>query len=178
MARRPLGQQLRAQVLARDKYRCLMCGRGTEEVVLEVDHVVPVADGGTDELENLATLCRDCNRGKSAYRFSDYRNMNVVPTDLHGRFEFLHDPRQGDLERFHLHLYYKNGIHPGTSDAKFHHSWKISGTVYDTSSDKAALVQRHRVEEEAMFLVEIRRELIQEGKRFVANEEGICKVDG
>lgn len=178
MTRRPLSKQLRVQVLARDKYRCLMCGRRKDEVTLEVDHVIPVATGGTDELKNLATLCRDCNRGKSAYRFSDYRNMNVVPERLSQDFKFFHDQRPSDFERFHLYLYYKNGIHPGTTDAKFQHTWKISGTSYDSSSDQTALVKRRHEEEEAKFLGEIKRQLILEGKRLVINEEGICKVDG
>jgi hypothetical protein len=72
VARKPIGKQIRVQVLVRDKYRCKMCGRTKEEVPLEVDHIMPISDGGTDELSNLATLCRDCNRGKSAYHFNDY----------------------------------------------------------------------------------------------------------
>jgi 5-methylcytosine-specific restriction endonuclease McrA len=33
-------------------------------IELEVDHKVPVAQGGSDALDNLQTLCVDCNRGK------------------------------------------------------------------------------------------------------------------
>jgi len=49
-------------VFKRDRYRCCMCKRSGVE--LEVDHKVPVAQGGTDALDNLQTLCVDCNRGK------------------------------------------------------------------------------------------------------------------
>ncbi len=35
------------------------------EVVLEVDHIVPVAGGGSDDTINLVTACWECNRGKS-----------------------------------------------------------------------------------------------------------------
>ena len=34
------------------------------DLVLEVDHVVPRSEGGTDDESNLVTTCRDCNRGK------------------------------------------------------------------------------------------------------------------
>jgi 5-methylcytosine-specific restriction endonuclease McrA len=34
------------------------------EIVLEIDHRVPKAAGGTDDESNLVTSCRDCNRGK------------------------------------------------------------------------------------------------------------------
>jgi len=30
-----------------------------------MDHKVPVASGGATTLENLQTLCADCNRGKA-----------------------------------------------------------------------------------------------------------------
>lgn len=33
-------------------------------MILEVDHIKPIAEGGTDEFVNLVTSCRDCNRGK------------------------------------------------------------------------------------------------------------------
>ena len=99
MKRKPLGKQLRVQVLARDKYRCLMCGRSKDEVSLEVDHVNSVAEGGTDELSNLATLCHDCNSGKSAYRFTDYRTMNIAPPNLKAHFRFCPDDRLGDFKQ-------------------------------------------------------------------------------
>lgn len=35
-------------------------------MVLEVDHVHPVAEGGTNHIDNLLTACFDCNRGKGA----------------------------------------------------------------------------------------------------------------
>lgn len=56
----------RFEVFKRDGFTCQYCGRNTPDVVLEVDHVIPRAEGGGDELENLATACWDCNRGKGA----------------------------------------------------------------------------------------------------------------
>jgi hypothetical protein len=104
--------------------------------------------------------------------------MNIVPEKISQNFKFFHDQRPGDFEQFHLYLYYKNGIHTGTIDAQFQHTWKISGTLYDSSSDQTSLVKRRREEEEAKFLVEIKKQLILERKRLVINEEGICKGDG
>lgn len=54
-------------VLARDKWKCLSCGRSTQEhgVVLEVDHILPRSKGGSDDMSNLQTLCKKCNIGKS-----------------------------------------------------------------------------------------------------------------
>jgi hypothetical protein len=60
---------VRFQVLQASGFRCHYCGRGpnsTPPVELEVDHIVPVAAGGTNDRGNLQAACRDCNRGKSA----------------------------------------------------------------------------------------------------------------
>lgn len=64
--RRPLPPGLKFDIWRRDGFRCRYCGKTAleESVILEVDHVVPVAAGGTDEPANLVTACRDCNRGK------------------------------------------------------------------------------------------------------------------
>ena len=63
---RSLSARTRYEVLTRDGYRCTYCGAPAPEVRLHVDHIVPVAAGGTDELENLVTACADCNQGKGA----------------------------------------------------------------------------------------------------------------
>jgi len=63
--RKAISRRLRLLILERDGYRCCLCGRTAKETKLEVDHKVPVAKGGTDSLNNLWTLCTDCNRGKS-----------------------------------------------------------------------------------------------------------------
>lgn len=56
----------RFQVFKRDGYGCQMCHR--TDVPLEVDHIIPVCHGGSSELDNLQTLCSDCNRGKGGNR--------------------------------------------------------------------------------------------------------------
>lgn len=60
-----IGKKLRFTVFDRDRFTCRYCGRDSSEVKLEVDHVLAVANGGGDEIENLVTSCFDCNRGKS-----------------------------------------------------------------------------------------------------------------
>jgi 5-methylcytosine-specific restriction protein A len=53
---------IRTQVLARDRFTCQSCGARSE---LEVDHLVPVAKGGSWELDNLWTLCAPCHKSKT-----------------------------------------------------------------------------------------------------------------
>ena len=66
LTRSPLSVRTRFEVLKRDNFTCRYCGRPSgEDVTLEVDHIVPVCEGGTDDPLNLITACWDCNRGKA-----------------------------------------------------------------------------------------------------------------
>ena len=60
-----LSAGLRFLILKRDNYRCVLCGRGTEDgVKLEIDHIEPISNWGRTTESNLRTLCRPCNQGK------------------------------------------------------------------------------------------------------------------
>ena len=54
----------RFKILKRDNYTCQYCGRSAPKVTLEIDHQKPVSKGGTNDINNLVTSCRSCNRGK------------------------------------------------------------------------------------------------------------------
>jgi len=50
-------RRVRAQVLARDHHRCQFCG----QAAVEVDHIVRLADGGTDHPDGCRSLCASCH---------------------------------------------------------------------------------------------------------------------
>lgn len=63
----PIG--LRYQVLRRDRFRCVTCGRSPASdlhCVLHVDHTVPFSRDGKTTFENLRSLCAECNVGKGS----------------------------------------------------------------------------------------------------------------
>lgn len=62
----PVSKRLRYEVLKRDNHTCRYCGAAGDGVKLTIDHVTPVALGGSDSPSNLATACFDCNIGKSS----------------------------------------------------------------------------------------------------------------
>ncbi|MBE6487028.1 MAG: hypothetical protein E7Z85_09340 [Methanosphaera stadtmanae] len=63
--RQSIPDRIRHEVFKRDGYRCRECGASLEEgATLEIDHIIPVANGGTNDIDNLQTLCKKCNRGK------------------------------------------------------------------------------------------------------------------
>ena len=59
-----VSKRTRFEVLRRDDYTCRYCRSKDNE--LTIDHVVPVALGGTDAPANLVAACRDCNFGKAS----------------------------------------------------------------------------------------------------------------
>jgi hypothetical protein len=68
-AKRPIPLKLRYDVLKRDDFRCLLCGRSPAThpgLKLHVDHIVPESSGGQTTAENLRALCEDCNVGRGA----------------------------------------------------------------------------------------------------------------
>ncbi len=79
VVREPIGSKLRAEILRRDNYRCVHCGRTPKEdkIKLEVDHIIPVDWGGKTEPNNLQTLCRECNQGKKNY-YADFNDNDTV----------------------------------------------------------------------------------------------------
>ena len=80
--RKPLSKKMRFEVFKRDKFTCQYCGRTAPDVILEVDHIKPVAEGGTNDLINLVTSCKDCNRGKGKRELSDTSAVKVQQEQL------------------------------------------------------------------------------------------------
>lgn len=59
-------RRLRELVLARDGKLCQVCLAGNKLTPAHgVDHIIPRARGGKDELENLRAICKDCHDRKS-----------------------------------------------------------------------------------------------------------------
>ncbi|MCP5245714.1 MAG: HNH endonuclease [Burkholderiales bacterium] len=63
--RKPISKKVRFNIFKRDGFKCQYCGSTPPSVVLEVDHINPVSNGGNNDPINLITACFDCNRGKS-----------------------------------------------------------------------------------------------------------------
>jgi len=59
--------EARKCVFERNNYQCQSCHKiDLTAKSLQVDHIIPLAQGGANDLSNLQTLCAKCNREKSA----------------------------------------------------------------------------------------------------------------
>jgi hypothetical protein len=74
--RRAISTMRRFEVFKRDGFTCQYCGAHPPAVLLHVDHIVAVAEGGGSEDDNLTTACSACNLGKGA------RSLKAVPQSL------------------------------------------------------------------------------------------------
>lgn len=64
---------VREYVFQRDGFRCRGCAKSPPEVQLQIDHIIPIAQGGSNDISNLQTLCKTCNRRKKDRRDPRFR---------------------------------------------------------------------------------------------------------
>jgi hypothetical protein len=83
--RKPLSKKTRFDVFKRDGFTCAYCGAQPPKVVLHCDHVVAVANGGTNDIDNLVTACDACNLGKGA------RPLTSVPLSIEEKAQILRE---------------------------------------------------------------------------------------
>lgn len=62
--RKGIHPKLRYEIMNKDGFKCVMCGKTASDDRLEVDHIIPVVAGSTNDPKNLRTLCSECNKGK------------------------------------------------------------------------------------------------------------------
>lgn len=64
----PFSELQKKQILERDGYKCVICGKGIKDgVELQVDHIKPQQFGGKNEIDNGQTLCAQHNFQKKVY---------------------------------------------------------------------------------------------------------------
>lgn len=71
MTRTGIGARLRFEILKRDNFRCQYCGAAAPNVQLQIEHILPVIAGGTNDPDNLCAACQRCNAGKAAIELDD-----------------------------------------------------------------------------------------------------------
>jgi len=84
---RSISPQLRNEILERNGFTCQLCGAGpgdvdpynpSRRVRLHIDHIIPISQGGTNDKDNLRTLCSNCNQGKSNIRMASEGAKNIL----------------------------------------------------------------------------------------------------
>lgn len=123
--RQGIGKKLRFDVFKRDGFVCAYCGAHPPAVLLEVDHIHPVAEGGTNDIDNLVTACENCNRGKGAGLLTN------VPQSLAEKAEIV-------AEREEQLAYYYN-ILQSAKDRRDAEMWAVADIYMERWGDKDIL---------------------------------------
>ncbi|MEI7489680.1 MAG: HNH endonuclease, partial [Chryseobacterium sp.] len=87
--RKDIGKKTRFEVFKRDKFTCQYCGNKAPDVILNVDHMHPVVDGGDNSIINLITSCFGCNSGKGGRKIPDQSILALHREDLEKQQERL-----------------------------------------------------------------------------------------
>ena len=60
------------EIICRDEHKCVYCGFKGDSfekwLQLSIDHLIPKSQGGSDDSENLVTVCNHCNSVTSSYQ--------------------------------------------------------------------------------------------------------------
>lgn len=75
--------QLRRKIMERDNFSCQICGLSNREepnLLLEIDHIIPIAKGGMTTEDNLQTLCWRCNRSKGS-KIIPFNNKDIIENE-------------------------------------------------------------------------------------------------
>lgn len=102
LKRESISKRLRFEVFKRDSFTCQYCGKKAPDVVLHIDHIDPVSNGGRSEILNLITSCYSCNLGKSNIRLSD----NSIIMQQRRQLELLQEKR----EQFTMMLQWRKSL--------------------------------------------------------------------
>lgn len=115
-----LTKRTRYEVLKRDNHTCRYCGGTAPDVVLTVDHVTPVALGGSDDPSNLVAACRDCNAGKASTSPDAATVEDVKQLDIRwaGAIRRVAQARSRQRKKRDAYV------------SKFDATWKTYGTSY------------------------------------------------
>lgn len=120
-----ISKKLRFDVFKRDGFLCAYCGAHPPDALLEVDHIHPVAEGGTNDFDNLVTACEACNRGKGA------RLLSAIPQPLADKAEIVAE-REAQLRAYYEVL-------QSAKDRRDDEMWAIADIYMERWSDKSIL---------------------------------------
>lgn len=105
----PIPKSVRFEVFKRDSFKCQYCGKSAPEVVLHIDHIKPIANGGDNHITNLITSCADCNVGKGARPLSDNAAVKKAKAQL--------DELQERREQLEMIMEWQRGLRSFNTDA-------------------------------------------------------------
>ena len=101
---------IRYQVLKAAGGRCELCGASSKDIQIDVDHIVPRAKGGSNEVDNLQALCRTCNAQKRDRDDANIREMQAEYSLKSASCVFCELPAERIVAENELALAFRDGF--------------------------------------------------------------------
>lgn len=139
--RKGFSKRLRFDVFKRDKFTCQYCGRSAPDIVLEIDHIIPVSKGGDNDITNLVTSCYDCNRGKTDKKLDDDSELKKQKTEM--------DLRQEKINQRKMLIEWRKNLKDDNEEIK-----KDVNEYFD-------IVTGYRIKEDSIFYKENLNKLVE-----------------
>lgn len=115
MARKSISKKLRFEVFKRDGFVCQYCGAHPPDTILHCDHIIAVAKGGDNDIDNLVTSCDRCNLGKGA------RSLKSIPKSLSEKADEIQE-REDQIREY-------ASIIKAQKDRKDNEAWDIAAIL-------------------------------------------------
>lgn len=85
--RHEIPRKIKNEVYQRDSFTCQYCGVQPPTAQLTIDHLIPLSQGGLDEIFNYVTACKSCNQRKSNLPlelFAQSIKIDISALPVHG----------------------------------------------------------------------------------------------
>lgn len=168
-----ISKKTRFEVFKRDQFACQYCGAHPPAAILHVDHIHPIAEGGSNHQDNLVTACADCNGGKGA------RLLTAVPDSITTRAADVAE-REEQLRGYQQLLRER-------ADRIEQEAWEIAEIIEPGASDpdgkgfsrRGLISIRRFIDRLGFFLVKDAAELAYQRIRYSENQRfryfcGVC----
>lgn len=179
MNRKQISPKKRFEVFERDGFTCQYCGMRPDEddVVLNVDHIISIKDGGTNDLENLITSCFGCNIGKGSKSVrKKTKTVEDVQRDLDIAKERLAQIKEMNKKRDTI-----KKIEKDIFKEKIHWIIEIIGSnynekiYYEIQKLKEKNQYKEDVLKEALFIISNKTGGLETTREWLSYFNGICK---
>ena len=75
--RKVFSMEMRNNVYEKTKGKCALCGKFVRFDLFTIDHIIPLAKGGTNDIENLQCTCKHCNAMKQDFSEKEFLDKMI-----------------------------------------------------------------------------------------------------
>ncbi len=150
-ARKKLSAADKAAIIQRQEGLCPCCGTSLEDENVEFDHILPLADGGLDCVDNLQALTKECHRQKTNNEVArGYLKKDQYASTFNG---YVHDMLMKDKDNlfFTVQRVEERRLYDGAEVSLINHPYWADDTFATVHMDENGSLTNIRVEEDSLM---------------------------